>query len=97
MPFVAGNAVRSQATQAVNWLPVERSLSRSSRLGNLPVSETAMHSDYCRLLSLADGLDMSAIREVKFLQELQHPNVIEVCSAMWSNAVKLNLMHTISF
>lgn len=25
-----------------------------------------------------DGLDMSAIREVKFLQELKHPNVIEV-------------------
>ena len=39
---------------------------------------------------------MSAIREVKFLQELQHPNVIEVCSAEWSSAVKLNLMHTIS-
>lgn len=25
-----------------------------------------------------DGLDMSAIREVKFLRELKHPNVIEV-------------------
>lgn len=25
-----------------------------------------------------DGLDMSAIREVKFLRELRHPNVIEV-------------------
>jgi serine/threonine protein kinase len=27
-----------------------------------------------------DGLDMSAIREVKYLRELQHPNVIEVRS-----------------
>lgn len=26
-----------------------------------------------------DGLDMSAIREVKFLRELKHVNVIEVC------------------
>lgn len=26
-----------------------------------------------------DGLDMSAIREVKYLRELSHPNVIEVC------------------
>lgn len=26
-----------------------------------------------------DGLDMSAIREVKFLRELKHQNVIEVC------------------
>ena len=25
-----------------------------------------------------DGLDMSAIREIKFLKELHHPNVIEV-------------------
>ena len=25
-----------------------------------------------------DGLDMSAMREVKYLQELRHPNVIEV-------------------
>lgn len=26
-----------------------------------------------------DGLDMSAIREIKFLQEICHPNVINVC------------------
>lgn len=26
-----------------------------------------------------DGLDMSAIREVKYLRELRHQNVIEVC------------------
>lgn len=26
-----------------------------------------------------DGLDMSAIREVKYLREVHHPNVIEVC------------------
>jgi len=25
-----------------------------------------------------DGLDMSAVREVKYLRELHHPNVIEV-------------------
>lgn len=34
-----------------------------------------------------DGLDMSAIREVKFLQELHHPNILEVSpvavSALW--------------
>lgn len=29
-----------------------------------------------------EGLDMSAIREVKFLRELRHPNVIEVCSVI---------------
>lgn len=25
-----------------------------------------------------DGLDLTAIREVKYLQELRHPNIIEV-------------------
>lgn len=27
---------------------------------------------------MKDGLDMTALREVKFLQELKHPNIIEV-------------------
>ncbi len=27
---------------------------------------------------MKDGLDMSALREVKFLQELHHPNIIGV-------------------
>ena len=27
-----------------------------------------------------DGLDMSAIREVKYLRELRHQNIIEVCT-----------------
>lgn len=30
---------------------------------------------------MKDGLDMTALREVKFLQELHHPNIIGVsCS-----------------
>lgn len=28
-----------------------------------------------------DGIDMSAIREIKYLQELRHPNVISVRSS----------------
>lgn len=31
-----------------------------------------------KVLSSKDGLDVTAIREVKFLKELQHPNVIQV-------------------
>lgn len=27
---------------------------------------------------MKDGLDMTALREVKFLQELHHPNIIAV-------------------
>ncbi|KAG9047523.1 TFIIH complex serine/threonine-protein kinase subunit kin28 [Tulasnella sp. UAMH 9824] len=38
-----------------------------------------------------DGLDMSAIREVKYLRELQHPNVIELVD-VFSAKTNLNLV-----
>ncbi|KAH9454460.1 hypothetical protein Pst134EB_014545 [Puccinia striiformis f. sp. tritici] len=38
-----------------------------------------------------DGLDMSAIREVKFLQELSHPNVISLLD-VFSSKSNLNLV-----
>ncbi|GAA5926570.1 TFIIH complex serine/threonine-protein kinase subunit KIN28 [Sporobolomyces koalae] len=38
-----------------------------------------------------DGLDMSAIREVKFLRELNHPNVIQLVD-VFSNKSNLNLV-----
>ncbi|GAA5825235.1 hypothetical protein JCM11251_006155 [Rhodosporidiobolus azoricus] len=38
-----------------------------------------------------DGLDMSAIREVKFLRELRHPNVIELLD-VFSSKQNLNLV-----
>lgn len=38
-----------------------------------------------------DGLDMSAIREVKFLQELQHPNVVELIDVFY-HKTNLNLV-----
>lgn len=39
-----------------------------------------------------DGLDMSAIREVKYLKELRHPNVIELIDVFMSNDNNLNLV-----
>jgi len=38
-----------------------------------------------------DGLDMSAIREVKYLQELHHPNVIQLLD-VYSHKTNLNLV-----
>ena len=40
-----------------------------------------------------DGLDMSAIREVKYLRELQHQNVIEVSSYLSCLFATLMLRH----
>lgn len=34
-----------------------------------------------------DGLDLTAIREVKYLQELRHPNVIEVRFKLYTQYV----------
>lgn len=39
-----------------------------------------------------DGLDMSAIREVKYLMELQHPNVIELIDVFLSQDNNINLV-----
>lgn len=39
-----------------------------------------------------DGLDMSAIREVKYLQELKHPNVIELIDVFATSNNNLNLV-----
>lgn len=38
-----------------------------------------------------DGLDMSAIREIKFLQEIRHPNVIELID-VFSTQSNLNIV-----
>ncbi|KAI9105771.1 kinase-like domain-containing protein [Phlyctochytrium arcticum] len=38
-----------------------------------------------------DGMDMSAIREIQFLQELRHPNVIELVD-VFSHKTNLNLV-----
>ncbi|KAM9893540.1 hypothetical protein OXX79_009273, partial [Metschnikowia pulcherrima] len=39
-----------------------------------------------------DGLDMSAIREVKYLKELRHQNVIELIDVFMSHDNNLNLV-----
>ncbi|AWU76695.1 hypothetical protein CAS74_000636 [Pichia kudriavzevii] len=39
-----------------------------------------------------DGLDMSAIREVKYLQELKHPNIIELVDVFSDEKQNLNLV-----
>lgn len=39
-----------------------------------------------------DGLDMSAIREVKYLQELRHPNIIELIDVFSDSKQNLNLV-----
>lgn len=38
-----------------------------------------------------DGLDMSAIREIKFLQEIRHPNIIELID-VFSTQSNLNIV-----
>ncbi|ORX37204.1 kinase-like domain-containing protein [Kockovaella imperatae] len=43
---------------------------------------------------MKDGLDMTALREVKFLQELRHPNIIELCDVF---SVKQNINLVLEF
>lgn len=39
-----------------------------------------------------DGLDMSAIREVKYLQEIEHPNVIRVSTTFLVSVIRKALI-----
>ena len=55
-----------EGTYAVVYLGTQRSTSRKIAVKEIKTSE------------FKDGLDMSAIREVKYLQELIHPNVISL-------------------
>lgn len=39
-----------------------------------------------------DGLDMSAVREVKYLRELQHENVIAVSALIFCEGKGINII-----
>lgn len=55
-----------EGTYAVVYLGTKQSSGRKIAVKEIKTSE------------FKDGLDMSAIREVKYLQEIQHENVIEL-------------------
>ncbi|ORY30576.1 kinase-like domain-containing protein [Naematelia encephala] len=44
-----------------------------------------------KISNMKDGLDMTALREVKFLQELHHPNIIELLD-VFSTGQNINLV-----
>ncbi|GAA5823668.1 hypothetical protein JCM10212_007091 [Sporobolomyces blumeae] len=68
-----------EGTYAVVYLGREIATSRKIAIKKIKVGQ------------FKDGLDMSAIREVKFLRELKHPNVIELVD-VFSNKSNLNLV-----
>ncbi|EWG91686.1 Kin28p [Saccharomyces cerevisiae P301] len=61
-----------EGTYAVVYLGCQHSTGRKIAIKEIKTSE------------FKDGLDMSAIREVKYLQEMQHPNVIELIDIFMS-------------
>ncbi|GAA6023980.1 hypothetical protein JCM10207_006841 [Rhodosporidiobolus poonsookiae] len=68
-----------EGTYAVVYLGKEATTGRKVAIKKIKVGQ------------FKDGLDMSAIREVKFLQELRHPNVIELLD-VFSSKQNLNLV-----
>lgn len=68
-----------EGTYAVVYLGTKQSTSRRIAIKEIKTSE------------FKDGLDMSAIREVKYLQEMQHQNVIELVDIFMASE-NLNLV-----
>ncbi|TFK74948.1 CMGC/CDK/CDK7 protein kinase [Pluteus cervinus] len=68
-----------EGTYALVFLGVEVSTGKKIAIKKIKVGE------------LKEGLDMSAIREVKYLRELQHPNIVGLLD-VFSSKTKLNLV-----
>lgn len=57
------------------------------KVGSRKSSLTPVAIKKIKVGEMKDGLDMTALREVKFLQEIRHPNVISVG---WGSVRQLN-------
>lgn len=69
-----------EGTFANVYKATERSTGRKGERC-LPDSAYSVAIKKIKVGEMKDGLDMTALREVKFLQELHHPNIIGVCLA----------------
>lgn len=69
-----------EGTYAVVYVGRQRSTDRRVAIKMIKVGEMS-----------ANGLDMSAIREIMFLQEMRHPNVIELID-VFSSETNLNIV-----
>lgn len=58
---------------------------------SLSLADPGPRASQIKVGQFKDGLDMSAIREVKFLRELNHPNLIQLVD-VFSNKSNLNLV-----
>lgn len=60
-------------------------------LGETVATSAAVAIKEIKTDQFKDGLDMSAVREIKYLQEIQHPNVIQLVD-VYSELTSLNLV-----
>jgi len=96
----ASNAARMEAAEHENQR-IMRKYSKETKVGEGTYAVVYLGHEHATGRKVAikkikvgqfkDGLDMSAIREIKFLRELRHPNIIHMLD-VFSNKSNLNLV-----
>lgn len=94
--YTKGSLPLSPTCQLANANHTDRKVGEGTyavvHLGHVKATGLPVAIKKIKLSAMADGISMDAIREVKFLQELRHENIIRLVDVFSSKNQNLNLV-----